>query len=258
MDYIRNVPYIFKLEGKKYDRLPVSSVIEFNAEDINRTIDKIEAVSDDFKHKKRFTIRLIVWGIGLILIGIFCLFGALNHRKHHGWNHLPPKQFNDFQSSKRKGPMPRNQFDYLTRFQVRKTEEKKDNDYKIDLDKDKEGNYDKPKVLIQMKAKFAQFERVLSESEDPNTFDKIVKNLKAMVSEILDKVKDYNVLEKIHDFGKGVNELRVKKLKDWKLTEIKLVDSMKNGDNINIIPKLEPEDLKKKQKDDILAIDTNK
>jgi hypothetical protein len=71
--------------------------------------------------------------------------------------------------------------------------------------------------------KFLTYKRILVQTEDPNAFDEIVENLKEMAAEVVQRISNSELLEKIHEFGASVDDLRVKKLIDWKTQTEKLL-----------------------------------
>ena len=113
-----------------------------------------------------------------------------------------------------------NSFDHLKNISTKNNQE---SDYKIDLQKDDKGQYNPETIVTSIKAKTAMVERILAQTEDPNTFDSIVKKLEVMAADITQKVKDSKVYNQIHELGEKVDEIRKQKLKEWSKTADELL-----------------------------------
>jgi hypothetical protein len=96
-------------------------------------------------------------------------------------------------------------------------------DYKIQIPEAGSGPIDESKVMQDVDTKFLTYKRILVQTEDPNAFDEIVENLKEMTAEVVQRISNSELLEKIHEFGASVDDLRVKKLNDWKTQTEKLL-----------------------------------
>lgn len=100
-------------------------------------------------------------------------------------------------------------------------------DYKIQIPEPENGPIDESKVMQDVDTKFLAYKRILVQTEDPNAFDEIVENLKEMAAEVVQRISNSELLEKIHRFGASVDDLRLKKLNEWKTKTEKLLGEIK-------------------------------